>query len=290
MQALVKNSDQMQGTGWQDAYQDRFGQNTMRLRQQGLVQKLPDRLTPTPIHVQPKHKDDPRVPRFQSTVKDATGKEFDSLRGNNSTFATFHDIMRKSGGSSALLQDWMQEQGYGSWRTLPTAYKYYVATQGKDNTDEFFWHGGVEKAKRAYNSMVAQYGEETFRKTFDAYHAFTYELLMKTELPNVDRERGVATLWRTETEAAVGNAQLGDRNHAGKRGAAESTSLMNPVYVDGDILTRQEIPLINILGTYLTERVPGSGGYSFYGDNENEFISILGSTPFDYLAKGRPKL
>jgi hypothetical protein len=182
----------------------------------------------------------------------------------------------------------MEEQGGNSWNNIPMAYKYYVAKQGKDNLKDYFWRGGLSASKKAYEKVVSKYGEETFKKTFDAYHAFTYELLTTTELPNIDRERGVAILWRTETPVAVGDAKPGESGHRGMRGAAESTSLLNPVYVNGDILTKQEIPLTDILGTYLTERIPGKGGHSFYGDHENEFIAILGNKPFDYVAQGKP--
>jgi hypothetical protein len=172
---------------------------------------------------------------------------------------------------------------------LPEAYKWYVANQGKNKPSDFWWKKGQTHARKAYEAVVKRYGgEEVFRRTFDAYHAFTHELLMTTDLPNVDKERGVVGLWRTESNDGVGGARPGDRGYAGLRGAAESTSLLNPVYVHGDNLVYQEIPITDILGTYLTERVPGMGGSAFHSDDENEFIAMLGRSAFDFLATGRP--
>ena len=68
----------------------------------------------------------------------------------------------------------------------------------------------------------------------------------------------------------------------------ESASLVNPVYIKGDQLLSQEIPLTDIFETYLTERTPGGGHTAFAGDNENEFIVMLGRVSFDYIASGRP--
>jgi SPP1 gp7 family putative phage head morphogenesis protein len=287
IESLVETSKTMTGNGWKDDYQDHFGQQTMQLRKDGVSNKLPASLTAKIITAA--KSDDPRVGRRDVVMKDQSGKAFDSLRGPKSTFSAFHESMRNAGGRSDLLVEWMSQQGGDSWNKIPEAYKYYVATKGKNKPSDFWWKKGVAHAKKSYEEIAARYGgEEVFRKTFDAYHAFTYELLTKTEIPNVDRQRGVAMLWRTEGNEGVGDAKPGDKGVTVKRGAAESTSLLNPVYVKGDILTYQEVPLTDILGTYLTERDPGSGGYAFYGDHENEFVAMLGSSAFDYVAKGHP--
>ena len=283
---LVQTADSMKSSGWAGTYQDRFGQQIVTIRKHGISSMLPAQLQASMLPDAPRLTD-PRRARYEVVLKDQSGKMFDNLRGPGSSFSTFHSNLTRSGGSSELLQRWMQEQAGSSWNELPMAYKYYVATQKSGNPNAFYWKGGIDKSRKAYERAIARYGEETFKKTFDAYHAFTYELLTTTNIPNVDMQNGTITLWRTEYSAAVGDLSVGQTNYKSKRGAAESTSLLNPVYVGGDILTRQVVPLSNIIGTYLTERSPGSGGSAFFGDLENEFIAILGDLPFEIVARGR---
>jgi SPP1 gp7 family putative phage head morphogenesis protein len=285
MQALVKGSDALQTASWQGAYQDRIGYQSIGLRKQGISQKLPESLAAQKLPVQPK---DIRKPHYSVEMKDQNGKLFDSLRGQNSTYGDFFNYMRNTGGNVELLNEWMGQQAGDSWNNLPQAYKYYVATTGKNKTDEYYWKNGVQNAKEKYTQVVNKYGVETFQKTFEAYHAFTLEMLMHTDMPNIDRKEGTITVWRTECNEAMNGASVGQKDCEGLRGAAESMSLLNPVYIHNDNLTRQKIYLADILGTYLTERAPGSYGPAFYGDRENEFVAILGRTKFDYLAKGEP--
>lgn len=284
---LVQTADRMTAANWETDYQDRFGLSVTQLKQRGIVQKLPDKLTTKP---KGSRSNDPRLTHHDVELRDANGKPFDDLRGPKSLYNDLHETIRKTGGRSDLLENWMREQAGDSWHELPEAYKYYLATQGKNKPSDFWWKKGEAHAKQAYENVIQRYGgAEAFKRTFDTYHAFTYEILQNTDLPNVDRKRGVATLWRTESVDGVGGAQLGARGWTqAKRGASESASLLNPVYIKGDQLLSQEIPLTDIFGTYLTERTPGSGTSAFFGDNENEFIVMLGRVAFNYIASGRP--
>jgi len=291
MKHVVDTSETMQASNWSKDYRDSFGYGDTVVRQAGIVDKLPDKMTTKQVV---KKITDIRAKNFDVTLLDSNGKPFDDLRGTNSSYADLHKAITAAGGRTDLLENWMGQQGGDSWNDLPRAYKYYIAKE-KGNTGDYFWlesskgkGDGLALSRKAYDKAIKTYGEEAFRSTFNAYHAFNYELLMKTDLPNIDRSRGVITLWRTETTEGLCGANLGDTNFVGKRGAAESTSLVNPTYVKGDHLTRQEIPLTDIIGTYLTERTPGSGMHVFLGDRENEILAILGKSMFDYLAKGRP--
>jgi hypothetical protein len=67
-----------------------------------------------------------------------------------------------------------------------------------------------------------------------------------------------------------------------QRGAAESTSIYEQVKVFGSEVTVQEVPWHRVLGCYFYERVLGSGGTAFMGDDENEFVCLLDDIPFDY--------
>jgi hypothetical protein len=84
-----------------------------------------------------------------------------------------------------------------------------------------------------------------------------------------------------------GKVKPGDKGVRMPRGAVESTSIFDAVYISTTELTRQEVPLHRVVGTYFMEREPGGGDGMFYGDVENEFVVILGGDlPFDYVATG----
>lgn len=69
------------------------------------------------------------------------------------------------------------------------------------------------------------------------------------------------------------------------RGAVESTSIFGAVYIHGSTeVTLQRVPLHRVIAPYFLERSPGSGQSMFLGDDENEFVVILGDLPFDYVA------
>jgi SPP1 gp7 family putative phage head morphogenesis protein len=285
MDHLVEASDHMELVRWTGDYRDRFAQSALDLRKRGIVDNMPAKLKASR-----KRGSQGAFGGFDVEVKDENGKPFDNLRGSGSRMEDLHVAIRESGGDPKLLSDWMAAQAGDSWSAGSRAYKYYIATQGKNNPGDFFWkpsdtgQDGFQYSKDCYERWVRQYGgPEKFKRTMDAYHAFTYELLMRTDMPNIDRKRQVARLVRTESGRAVTGHQPGDKNIPALRGAAESLSLLNPVFIHNQHLTEQDIPFADILGTYLTDRGGGSSHSAFYGDTENEFVCILGRTVFDYI-------
>jgi len=116
-----------------------------------------------------------------------------------------------------------------------------------------------------------------------AYHAFTYEILMNTDMPNIDKVNKRIRLVRMEVDDCIKNHLPGETNVVEPRGAAESLSLLNSTQVAGKHFTEQWVPFSHVLGTYFTDRGPTDSHSAFLGENENEFLCMLGMTPFDYI-------
>jgi hypothetical protein len=209
-------------------------------------------------------------------------------RGKDSTMRTVKQAIEQAGGDYAVVQDLANAQAGSSWSSLSQALKYYLIEHGKGKPDDYYWQDGYEGARRHYEQAVKHYGEEKFKKSFDAYYAFTQEMLDTIDLPNVDRKRRTVTLWRTEARSVTQGHTPGETGVSVKRGAAESTSLLNPVYALSSAreLTRQEVPFADIIGTYLPARDLREQSF-FLSDSENEFVVMLGLTPFEYISSRR---
>ena len=185
----------------------------------------------------------------------------------------------------------MAAQGGSSWSDRSRAYKYYLATQGKNTTSDFYWRptkrgakDGLSYSKQCFDNLTSAPGElDKFKKTMDAYHAFTYEILMNTDMPNIDKVNKRVRLVRMEVDEAIKKHKPGETDVIETRGAAESLSLLNSSPVAGRHFTEQWIPFSNVMGTYFTDRGPNDSSSAFLGEDENEFLCLLGQTPFDYI-------
>lgn len=268
LEHVAEAGEQMAAHGWRDGYQDGFGRQIMETRKAGITDKLPAKLS-TPKN-------------YEVKLVDEKGKQFDNLRGPKSIVADVKNRIEQAGGDYNIIKEWMENQASNSWREESQALKWFIA-QEAGITDKCFWLNGKDYAREQYNNQVARYGKEKYERTIQMYHTFTYEFLTNTNLPNKNND-GTFTLIRTEATKVLHGHQVGDTDIVGKRGAMESTSLINPVSVSHSHVTLQRVPISNILGTYLVDRYPGYNDGSFYGDAENEFVAILGPQPFDYVA------
>jgi len=290
---VVRVNDDMERDAWDEHYRDMVGGETMRVRRSTAGAKpTASALVARPLYQVPD--DDVRKKHYQPELNDAQDRPFDNLRGSDSSYGALTKYIKDSGGNPTLLQSWMGSQAGDSWNDLPQAYKYHLAINSKGLTPaqaekEFYWRRGVPAAKKYYEQAIKDYGgAQVFEKTFAAYHAFTLDTLYTVSMPYVDRERGTVTVWRTDCPETVDGHQVGDTITDGKRGAAESCSLLNPVYVHNDKLLRQEVPFTDVLGTYLTERDPGRNHGAFLGDGEEEFVVMLGRGAYTWVAEGHP--
>ncbi len=282
MSYLVDTSKKLTPDQWNYSYQDGFSRHLVQLRQAGVTELLPQSLTPK------KRRGGGEFSRFDpGKVTDENGKLFDSMRGYGAQVPkSLNEYVQRNGGNNYLLSGWMQGQAGSSWSEQSQAFKYYISTQARGvEPDSFYWRDGVDRARESYGRLTAQYGGDVFEKSFQAYHAFTYEFLQRTDFPGKNAD-GTVSLWRTENSAVLQANQLkpGETGTM-KRGALESFSVFNPITVFGDQITLQKVPLHRIFGTYFMERYPGYGGGAFLGDNENEFVVIPDGIEFDYLSR-----
>lgn len=109
------------------------------------------------------------------------------------------------------------------------------------------------------------------------------------KFPKSNQKKQTVRLMRTES-ADVMDRQNFALKESGvmKRGAVESTSIYEEVYVHGTELTvMKEVPFHRILGNYFLERKPGLGEGMFLGDGENEFVAMLDGLTTDYTKTKR---
>lgn len=197
-----------------------------------------------------------------------------------------YDYIKQQGGNPEIIKQWTESQGGGSQSGHSLAVKYYLATQNSsDLQGDYYWTSGLASSKAEYEKKVQKYGADVFRKTIEAYHAATYELLSRVDLPHLDRAAGTIEVMRSERKAvdnAMQKAGIPQLPPSGPNkvvkdlnilsGPLESFSLMKRVFTGDKYNWRMKVPLHRIFGTYLTERDPGHGNSPFLGDTENEIM------------------
>lgn len=273
MGRVAQISKTLKDDDWSDEYTSTFTKHSVGIRAAGITDKLPTSLKGEDGDV---------------TLRDEKGKEFDDLRGKNSTMKDLQKYVEENGGNYKVATTWMEEQAQSSWSGAAQAYKYHLAEQRGGSKDDYYWSEGADSAKETYKKYVKKAGGQAkYNETMAAYHAFNYELLTKADIPNKNPD-GTITLLRTENKAVMDmyGHKVGDTDITMKRGVAESTSLVKPVEVFGSELTEQRVPPHRIVGVYFHERHPGKGGSALMGDDENEFVAILDKVPFKYT-KGK---
>jgi hypothetical protein len=257
---------------WNDDYISNFTKHTVGIRAYGITDKLPDSLA--------QKSNDSDNYEFTKMI-DKNGKEFDDLRGTNSIVKDLDNYMKDSGGNYYIINDWMGGQAGYSWSSASQAVKYFMSNQRNVPKDSFWWgpnntsNPPHQNSENDYNIAVTAHGKEKFGDTLTMYHAFTYELLSKTDIPNKNKD-GTLDLIRTEDKYVTDSYGLkpGDTGYI-KRGSLESTSIVKDIYISTTEMTTQKVPIHRVFATYLTERSPGSKQTPFFSDNENEFLAML---------------
>lgn len=285
-------TDTMGADGYKARYLDEFAGHIQGIRSAGITERMPSSLTPKLVSKR-KRSDDVRVGDYvTSRVVDDKGQNFDHLRGRDGLVGAYQDYMRRVGGDPGLFQSWAKGQRYSSWNGLPQAFKYHYATNVRGGTSAFYWHEGLDTAKRHHKNMTSRAGAATVHRTFAVQHAFTYEQLKHIDLPQKSKGGAVMRLYRTEDRPVmtrVNNFKVGDEGIQYTKGALESSSVFNPVYVAGDQLVEfKEVPIHRVWTTYFQGQSPGNDQV-LLGDGENEMLADLNGVAGDYLASGRPK-
>ena len=234
---------------------------------------------------------------------DENGKPWDHLRGDDRTssgqpigerwlreYAALNGIAPDA--ACQLVSSWTGDQAGSSWRSSAVKYKAWVATRTLDQTrvskDDFYW-GKTPQAslERSYGGWMKKFGlsKEQGHEVLTAWHAFQQSVLENVDLPNVDKSKGIARVFRTENEGVTSmyslktnGAPQNPDNKAYKRGACESTSLVWAKGVHGYETYEQAVPICRVMGMYPVSRPSGGVRMGlFAGDSENEFtVNLLG--------------
>jgi hypothetical protein len=265
---------------WAGDYRGLFAKHTTQLRAEGFVNAMPSRLRASGSD---------RV-----TLIDENGKPFDDLRGSSGLTAKLASYVDRIGGRYSVVTEYGSAQAGTSWSKTSMAMKHFLAGSRDVPDSSYHWEDGREAAKRAFTGVLRNLGgtreqnERIYAETIAAQHAFTFELLGKTDMPHNDRRAGVVQLIRTETKAVMElyGLKRGQKDVRVTRGALESTSIFTTVTVKGRETTVQNVPHHRVFATYLQSR--GSEHRSFFiGDHENEFTAMLEGLSVDYVLPGR---
>ena len=265
---------------WNSSYVDDFTKHSIGMRKREMISALPKEL-----------KRDPG--RSSVTVVDPnTNDSFDNMRtqgfrqraGERSHIYAVEEYMRNNGAEWDYVDFWANQQKGDSWLNGPQGVKHFFASQrGQMPEDKFWWKQGADYAKGLFDNNLQQLGADKYTQTFTQFHAFNYEFMRNVKIPKTNRTKQTVRLFRTES-VDVMDRQNFKLHESGtmKRGAVESCSLLEEVYVHGTELTVQEVPFHRILGNYFFERKPGGKEGMFLGDGENEFVAMLDGLKVDY--------
>ncbi|MGW0860596.1 hypothetical protein ACWD3D_36475, partial [Streptomyces sp. NPDC002690] len=305
---LLRTNSLLEADGWLPEYRSEFLRMQMLLGEGDLLDGLPARLESDAGPVWALTDPTDGSPSAQRPVGG-------SLRGEHGVSSRFHSWVNDNGGDSDWLADWSLGQAGGSIHSSSQYFKVMVS-HFRPPQDEAGYHmSRLDEQSSLVRSDSWQDGGRDFPVTafspayvrsMAAQHAFTYEVLHRVQIPNVDAARGVVQLIRLEERSLFerynetmppvgGQVQM-------KRGPAESYSLMEPYKDPTDTdshtlgpfwVTSQEVPLHRVFGTYLQSRaVPKEENWSehtlFLREDENEFLALGEGVPIVYHGTNTP--
>ena len=269
MQSMGEVSDRFFADKWKDDYTGEFARHWMGLQAAGITERFPKSLNMGDEDIE--------------VLVDENGLEFDSLRGTNSITNDLIDYVNNAGGDMGIIDDWAADQSNDSWDVAPQALKHWMATNRDVPLSKHYWYEEEDTARELSQEAVETYGEETYRKTLAAQHAFTYLLLSKTEMPNPVKNNKLQ-VYRTEELAVMYEYDIEvGKNRKMKRGPLESGSLVSFVEaMGGTERTVQQVPLERIFATYVQAEGRNSKEGRFMADFENEVLFVPEGISFEY--------
>ncbi|MFD6426998.1 hypothetical protein ACFWEP_34210, partial [Streptomyces sp. NPDC060198] len=306
---LLETNSLLETDGWLPEYRTEFLRMQMLLGEGDLLDGLPARLESGagPVWALTDPTDN-----SPSTQRPVGG----SLRGEHGVSSRFHAWVNDNGGDSDWLADWSLGQSGGSIHSSSQYFKVMVSHFRPPLDSEGYHMSRLDEQSSLVrsDSWQDEHGRDfpvtgfgpTYVRSMAAQHAFTYEMLRRVQIPNVDAARGVVQLIRLEERSLLGQYNetmppVGGQLHM-KRGPAESYSLLEPYKDPTDTdshalgpfwVTSQEVPLHRVFGTYLQSRaVPKGEKWSehtlFLREDENEFLALGEGAPITYHGTNTP--
>ena len=279
-QRVANISKTMRSDQFKAEYVDSFIEQSMALRNSGLIDKLSTKFTPFA---------NPYIPnpvKVPYKLEDENGNLFDKLRGSDSLVKDWGDYVKSIGGDPQMIHDFAKSQGVGSWFKTSLAYKLWFARQQNYPEDSYLWiNGSKTNAENSLAEIRAKWGEDAINKTMTAFHAFTYEQLQRYDMPNNNRQNGTIGMIRSVKKKHLpSGASIGDSGLNINQGILESYSMFSSFYFKGTELIAQEIPHHRVFGIYLNNR-PESGSTTglFATDDENEALVLQRGISAKYI-------
>jgi 8-oxo-dGTP pyrophosphatase MutT (NUDIX family) len=254
-----------------DTYIDRFSYHNTWIQSSGVAGRLPQRLTwsdPTSKYV---------------VLVDENGNEFDDLRGKSGIYADFlSKLDQRTGGRGAkFIKEWSSSQSFSSWSGRSRLVKEALAKNRPSDT--YYWRDMSSWDQQGLNDLRKLYDHDAVTDYAAALNAFSYETLRRVEVGNRP-QAGVLTLIRTESLDVLQKYGMKLRKGATamlERGAADSTSLLRGIKVEGSYMTEQDVPLHRVIGFYGF----GIDKTMYLGDDENELLVLLDDIKSRYVRK-----
>ncbi|MFI6334317.1 hypothetical protein ACIBLC_05020, partial [Streptomyces sp. NPDC050535] len=310
---LLKTNSLLEADGWLPEYRTEFLRMQMLIGESDLLDGLPARLEPDSGLGGPWALTDPA-----DTAPPADRAVGGSLRGENGVSSRFHSWLNENGGDSNWLAEWSVGQAGGSIHPSSQYFKVMVSHFRPPRAAEGYHMSRLDMQSSLVRGDVWQdeHGRDfpvtafssAYVRSVAAQHAFTYEMLQRVKIPNVDAERGIVQLIRLEERSLLAQYNetmppVGGPVHM-KRGPAESYSLLEPYKDPADEsshtlgpfwVTSQQVPLHRVFGTYLQSRAvsdgePWSEHTLFLREDENEFLALGEGAPSVYHGTNVPPL
>ncbi|MBK3631228.1 hypothetical protein JHN59_41955, partial [Streptomyces sp. MBT49] len=314
---LLKTNKLLEDDGWRPEYRSEFLRMQMRLRESGLLDDLPRELVANPDWSRDQDMVDPEdTPWALVDPADRTGPVGGSLRGPGGVSAAFHTWLNDNGGDSKWLAAWASDQAGGSINTESQRFKVMVSHFRPPKSPDGYHLAGLNSGLRhdtwlwqGRDLPVTRFDPQhlddhaTYIRSMVAQHAFTYEVLNRVRMPNVDAEQGIVQLIRLEKRDLLEEHNGGGPLSQGqsvemRRGPAESYSLLTPYKDPTDEsspglgpfwVTSQKVPLHRVFGTYLQSRADTDPDHSLLlGEGENEFLALGEGAPITYHGTDTP--
>lgn len=272
---------------WKSVYADNFSQQIVGLEKAGVFDNLAPSLQLT-------------GGADEGILVDTSGNFFDGLRsvtGEDKSLIMdkFINVMDEQNSPYSLIEDFLEGQGEDSGHKFARSVSAWMSQQRSISPTNYYWEGGVRENFEVltnWKDNIRNGNVVGIKKNADLglaltnYHAFTYNILTKMDLPGMNRTTRTILLHRTEDNSVLDGYGVkpgfNPPNRMKKR-VISSTSLLNPnIIVGGEEKTFQEVPFHRIFGTYLHSNDPFGIHTSLASDEESEFLALLEGIGFTF--------
>lgn len=287
---LIDVDETIKSDKWSEDYRDKFSEHTLGIRNDGISDRLPQKM-------------ESNKNSHNYNLVDENGKPWDHLRGKGSIGHQIQGYIEGLPNGSKMwgtLTKYFEEQAGSSWLGVPAAVKVAMAKDRDADFKDYFW--GIKDddkgtgARKQYQTSIGIIPEDDLKTAIGVWHAFTYEMMRKMDLPYKSKDGKTLSLVRTHNDIALKNnlRELGGDNaknpkkgnrYKMKEGPLESCSLTNYVAVAGSkAIHYPKVPLHRVFGAYMVGR-GSTEDCLFLCNRENELTVMLDGLECEYIGE-----